>query len=117
MNANPTLYLFARYSIRGPFTKEPILSTLAVIPKAITNSLPLNQVEVVVWETTRIFSPPSPKMNRPIIIRVKLALKPPIAKMNYPVANSDANSGVPILIPSLSIKIPPKIGNIMLGKE
>ena len=99
------------------FTVDATLENDMLSPNANANSLPLNHLATIEHYATFNDSPPNPNIALPIHIHVKSSLYPPIVKTNYPKVKIVKNTNNPILTPTLSMKIPPNKGRIILGME
>lgn len=87
------------------------------IPKTRDSSDALNHLLIkVFWEACKTY-PPIPKIALPTSIIENMFLKPPMAKTVCPMTQINAVRTMTILGPFLSIKIPPKRGMMILGKE
>ena len=62
-------------------------------------------------------SEPTPKIPLPDNMVTQARVYPPITTIPYPKSNMEENKIIEIRTPILSMKIPPKKGNIILGSE
>lgn len=90
---------------------------LSAIPKANDNSLGLNQLTIKVLCVAFIASPPNPKTILPIIMEFIDLNEHPMANIICPIKIRMPNIINIDLYPYFTIKIPPKNGIAILGKE